>query len=78
MKTEPVYKKGQTVLIGRIFVVEGYTGMMKKLEKPEKAIITNVEATPSLGPCYTVEWVNKSLPKPAIKYWEDDILCPVD
>lgn len=78
MKTNPVYKKGQTVLIERVFVVEGCTGMMKKLDKPERAVITRVEVTPSMGPCYTVKWVDEDLPKPAIKYWEGDILCATD
>ena len=74
MKKEPKYKKGQKVLIDKIFVVEGSNSFMKQLPKPRQGLITEVESTPSLGPCYTISWIDDSLPEPKIKYWESDIL----
>ena len=77
MSREAKYREGQKVLIDRVFAIEENTGIIKKLPEPYEAIVTKVDATPSLGPCYSIEWVDKSLPKSKIKYWEDDILGPV-
>ena len=73
MINQTKYKVGQRVLIDKIFVVNGATSQMKKLNAAREAIITEVQLTPSMGPSYNIEWADKSLPKPRIRYWEDDI-----
>ena len=72
------YRKGQKVLIEKAFVIENNTGVMKTLEVPREALIVSVQPTPSMGPSYKIEWVDKDLPKPKIRYWEDDILSACD
>lgn len=78
MSRKAKYREGQKILIDQIFVIEENTGVMKKLPEPREAIVVRAESTPSLGPCYSIEWLDRTLPKPKIKYWEDDILAACD
>ena len=72
------YSVGQKVLISKVFTIsEDMQGYMKKLEEPLEAIILEVSATASFGPCYRIKWSDPSIPKSKIRYWEDDILGPV-
>jgi|TARA_R100000081_G_C4742131_1_gene129497 hypothetical protein len=75
MSSQPKYKVGQVVLIDKIFSTEKERqGRMEKLEHVRPAIVVEVEPFTSLGPCYKIDWVDSSLPRPKIRYWESDIL----
>ncbi len=79
MRKETKYKVGQVVLIDRIFSTENeLQGKIEKLPRIREAIVLEVEPTPSFGPSYKIEWVDKSFPKPRIRYWESDILGPAN
>lgn len=72
------YTVGQKVLINKVFTIsENMQGFMKTLEEPLEAIILEVSATASFGPCYRIKWSDSSILKSKIRYWEDDILGPV-
>lgn len=79
MTSQPKYKVGQKVLIDKLFSTENnIQGCMEILEESREALIIEVEAKTSLGPCYRIEWVDSSLPKPRIRYWESDIQGPAN
>tara|TARA_B100001287_G_C22334514_1_gene367829 strand:+ start:231 stop:497 length:267 start_codon:yes stop_codon:yes gene_type:complete len=79
MYNKPKYEIGQKVLIDKLFTTENnIQGQMEILEEVREAIVLEVEPRSSLGPCYKIEWVDSSLEKPRIKYWESDILGPAN
>ncbi len=73
MSKKSKYRIGEKVVIDKIFSTDiNIQGRMENLPEPRVALIESIDFT-SLGPCYKVCWVDKSLEPPRIKYWESDI-----
>ena len=78
MKTKAKYRKGEFVVIDKMFGVKvNPAGSMEKLEKERIAEIIEVNLT-STGPTYRLRVVGKPDLKFIACFWEDDILRPFD